>query len=235
MQEQEYSIGMDNDSGVVQRPLGGSMLTIQAIPGAPLETNCYYVAESDVGQALLLDAPWQIVDEVLQRAERTGTGSRDRVHARALGSYHGRSRADRRDRRADGVPSAGQRAAAAPELRPVQPALRAQIRRRRSAAGGRGYRHLGQHHFTVLHTPGHTPGSICLYSAEEGILFSGDTLFAGACGRMDFPGGNPAQMVRSLQRLRELPPETLVYPGHGPATTIGAESWLAQAEELEEM
>ena len=73
----------------------------------------------------------------------------------------------------------------------------------------------------VIQTPGHTKGSICLYG--EGALFSGDTLFAGDSGRTDFHGGNDAEMVRSLEKLMELPPDTKVYPGHGKATTIGNE------------
>ena len=93
---------------------------------------------------------------------------------------------------------------------------------------------MGEHRLSVLHTPGHTPGSICLYSAPDALLFSGDTLFAGTCGRMDLPGGNPEQMVHSLQRLRTLPADTRVLPGHGPATTIGNEQWLARVEEMEE-
>ncbi|MDR1088355.1 MAG: MBL fold metallo-hydrolase [Coriobacteriales bacterium] len=75
----------------------------------------------------------------------------------------------------------------------------------------------------VLHTPGHTPGSICLYNAEAGVLFSGDTLFRGTCGRTDFAGGSAQDMHNSLARLAELPPETVVYPGHDARTTIGDE------------
>ncbi len=75
----------------------------------------------------------------------------------------------------------------------------------------------------VIMTPGHTKGGICLYSASEGVLFSGDTLFAGDSGRTDFVGGNDKEMAASLAKLMELPPETKVYPGHGKATTIGQE------------
>jgi glyoxylase-like metal-dependent hydrolase (beta-lactamase superfamily II) len=76
----------------------------------------------------------------------------------------------------------------------------------------------------VLHTPGHTPGSICLHLASEQLLFSGDTLFAGTIGRTDLPGGDSEQILRSLrQRLLPLPDETRVIPGHGPATAIGEE------------
>jgi hydroxyacylglutathione hydrolase len=84
--------------------------------------------------------------------------------------------------------------------------------------------------FRVLHTPGHTPGSICLLGG--GMLFSGDTLFAGGIGRMDLPGGDEEEMRDSLTRLMELPADTIVYPGHGPSTTIGEERktnpWLRE-------
>jgi glyoxylase-like metal-dependent hydrolase (beta-lactamase superfamily II) len=79
----------------------------------------------------------------------------------------------------------------------------------------------------VLHTPGHTPGSVCLQSTDDGLLFSGDTLFAGGWGRIDLPGGSAEAIVTSLVRLGELEPIVAVLPGHGPATTIGRERpWL---------
>ncbi len=80
---------------------------------------------------------------------------------------------------------------------------------------------VGSEALTVLHTPGHTPGCICLYT--PGILLSGDTLFAGDIGRADLPGGRASVLMDSLHRLGKLPPETKVYPGHGPMTTIERE------------
>ena len=86
---------------------------------------------------------------------------------------------------------------------------------------------FGEIRLAVFHTPGHTEGSVCLWSADEGLLFSGDTLFAGAWGRTDLPGGSEVQMVESLARLATFPDTTRVMPGHGPETTIGAERlWL---------
>ena len=75
--------------------------------------------------------------------------------------------------------------------------------------------------FTVLHTPGHTPGSVCLQFGEH--LFTGDTLFAGSCGRTDFPGSSPAAMKQSLSRLAALEENFHVYPGHGEGTTLDEE------------
>ncbi|HKM16940.1 MAG: MBL fold metallo-hydrolase [Firmicutes bacterium] len=73
---------------------------------------------------------------------------------------------------------------------------------------------LGAEALTVIHTPGHSPGSICLYS--PGVLFTGDTLFKLSIGRSDFPGGDGKVLKKSLEKIKQLPPETGVYPGHGP-------------------
>lgn len=76
----------------------------------------------------------------------------------------------------------------------------------------------------MIHTPGHTKGSCCYYLKEEGVLFSGDTLFCGSVGRTDFPGGSASQIRNSLHRLlAALPDDTNVYPGHDTSTTIGYE------------
>lgn len=79
----------------------------------------------------------------------------------------------------------------------------------------------------ALHTPGHTEGSTCFYLPADGVIFSGDVLFAGNIGRVDLPGGDAAAMDRSLARLAALPPATRVFPGHGRPTSIAAElAWL---------
>ena len=80
--------------------------------------------------------------------------------------------------------------------------------------------------FKVIHTPGHTEGSISLYNERLGQLFSGDTLFAGGYGRLDGMGADPAAMAESLTKLMTLPGSTDVYPGHGAFTKIEAESWI---------
>lgn len=74
--------------------------------------------------------------------------------------------------------------------------------------------------FRVIHTPGHTPGGISLYSVEDNLLFSGDTIFNNGYGRTDFPGGDLETLINSINKLLKLPDETIVYPGHGPTTTI---------------
>ncbi|HYM84435.1 MAG TPA: MBL fold metallo-hydrolase [Candidatus Dormibacteraeota bacterium] len=86
---------------------------------------------------------------------------------------------------------------------------------------------FGSIRLEVLHTPGHTEGSVCLRSPDERLLLSGDTLFAAGWGRVDLPGGSPEAMAASLARLALLEDGTRVMPGHGPSTTIGRERpWL---------
>jgi len=87
-------------------------------------------------------------------------------------------------------------------------------------AGG-GFSFIGELGGVLLHTPGHTPGSVCFYWPEEQLLLSGDTLFNNGYGRTDLPGGNIGQLIQSLTSLCKLPAETKVYPGHGESTTIG--------------
>ncbi len=77
---------------------------------------------------------------------------------------------------------------------------------------------LGEEAFTVWHTPGHTPGSICLYT--DGLLISGDTLFAGTIGRTDLPGGRDADMQKSLCRIFSFKNDAVLYSGHGPESTL---------------
>lgn len=82
---------------------------------------------------------------------------------------------------------------------------------------------FGSHTFKIIRTPGHSPGSVSFYCAEENVLFTGDTLFKGSIGRTDFPGGSMFQIISSLRKLAQLPDKTIVYPGHGPQTSIGFE------------
>jgi glyoxylase-like metal-dependent hydrolase (beta-lactamase superfamily II) len=92
---------------------------------------------------------------------------------------------------------------------------------------------IGELAFSVLHTPGHTEGSVCLFEPRRAILLAGDTLFPSGWGRTDLPGGDEAQMVASLARLAaEIPADVRVLPGHGPETTMARElPWLRRVAE----
>ncbi len=92
---------------------------------------------------------------------------------------------------------------------------------------------IGNSSWQVIHTPGHSPGSICLHCAKEGLLISGDTLFKGSFGSVSLPTGQPERMWSSLKKLASLPEATRVFPGHGPSTSIGQEKgWMEHAQEL---
>lgn len=82
---------------------------------------------------------------------------------------------------------------------------------------------FGNTTFKVIHTPGHSKGSVVYYCKEENIAFTGDTLFRGSIGRTDLPGGSMFQMINSLRLLEQLPDETKIYPGHGYYTTMALE------------
>lgn len=80
--------------------------------------------------------------------------------------------------------------------------------------------------FKVIHTPGHSSGSVCFFNEDEQQLFSGDTLFAGGIGRSDGPGGSGESIRKSLEKLLAMDADIQVFPGHGPTTTIGGEAWM---------
>ena len=83
---------------------------------------------------------------------------------------------------------------------------------------------FGNQEFSVLHIPGHSPGSVVFYSKDGKCTFTGDVLFQSSIGRTDLAGGNYSELITGIQqKLMSLPPETIVYPGHGPATSIGRE------------
>ena len=85
---------------------------------------------------------------------------------------------------------------------------------------------IGEGELKVIHVPGHSQGSIALYDEKDGFMIAGDILFAGSIGRTDLPGGNHEQLISGIKsKLLSLPDNTVVYPGHGPSTTIGAERY----------
>lgn len=198
---------------------------IEAAPFGPWQTNAYLVWDGVTPDALVVDPGMGAAEPLMERVSANGL----RLHL--IANSHGHI-----DHIFDDAPL--MRASAAPlaihpddayrlegrntygfELEPVR-AMR-DLRENEQVA-------IGDLVFDVLHLPGHTEGSVCLYEERRGLLLSGDVLFAGAFGRTDLPGGNDEQMVASLARLaRDLPPATRVLPGHGPETTLVRElPWL---------
>ncbi|MGQ9682574.1 MAG: MBL fold metallo-hydrolase [Anaerolineae bacterium] len=199
-------------------------LRVLVLSVGPLQTNCY-IARCDQGHdAVIIDAAGD-ADVILRAVREQRLAVRLIVCTHAHFDHVGANEAVRA---ATGAPIAIHRLDAAALTQPVQlfgfslggpPSPPAD----RLLEDGEVLT-VGACTLQVLHTPGHTPGGISLYNAEAGIVFSGDALFCQGIGRTDLPGGDPDTLLRSIrQRLLTLPPETMVYPGHGPATTIGAE------------
>ena len=192
-------------------------------------TNCYVVSAEEGGPAVIVDAPPEpgAIAEVVRRAG---------VVPQALLLTHGHL---------DHVGGAGGVVAGfgiAAHLHPADGWLAADLEGQArlllgigpsgECAGAARYEPLADGavldlaglRFRVIHTPGHTPGHCCFWMEDEGVLFSGDHLFAGSIGRTDLPGGDYATLMRSMaERVILLPPDADVLPGHGPVTTLARE------------
>lgn len=188
------------------------MPQICTLPLGALETNCYLVFREGSGQCLVID-PGAAPETILDALDRLG------LRPAAILLTHGQFD------HVGGVRSLAAETDCPVYLHPADLALPPML-----TAGPLYCTHafadgdalsLAGLSVRVLHTPGHTPGSVCLL--VENDLFTGDTLFAGSCGRTDFPGSSPADMRRSLARLNGLEGDFPVYPGHGPATTLSAQ------------
>jgi glyoxylase-like metal-dependent hydrolase (beta-lactamase superfamily II) len=204
------------------------MLKIQSFTVGPLAENPYLLACADTGQAILIDPGaeadmlWQaIVDAgvtltaiVLTHAHLDHIGALEPIRRRAKVPVYLHPADDWllagavMQGRMFGFP-----------MEPVAPA------ERQLAHGDRLT--VGNSTLQVLHTPGHSPGSVCLYAPADTLLIAGDTLFYRSIGRTDIVGGDAPVLLHSIeQHLWPLPNDVRVYPGHGPATTIGEEKQL---------
>lgn len=186
-------------------------MKIYTLPLGQLETNCYLVADGD-GNAAVID-PAAAPERILQTARENGLAIQAILlthgHFDHVGAVAGLTQALR-------CPVwMHENELTLPEYLTDGPLYYT------DGYGEGDTVTVGGLQFTVLHTPGHTPGSVCLRCGDA--LFTGDTLFAGSCGRTDFSGGSGSEMCRSLRRLAQLPGDLAVYPGHGEATTLARE------------
>jgi glyoxylase-like metal-dependent hydrolase (beta-lactamase superfamily II) len=191
----------------------------------PWQTNAYLVWDGRSPDALVLDPGMGAAEPLMERIGANGL----RLHL--IGNSHGHV-----DHVFDDAPL--KRASGAPLANHPDDAHRLDGRNsygfsvepataERELREGEQVR-IGDLVFDILHTPGHTEGSVCLYAERQALLLSGDVLFAGSYGRTDLPGGSDEAMVASLARLaRALPDDVRVLPGHGPETTMGRERpWM---------
>lgn len=186
------------------------MVVVETFPLGDYQTNCYLVRQAGQTQCVLID-PGYAADFLLDTLNAKG------LELSAIALTHGHF--DHVGAVRDLAAETGCRVYLSGDELSLPPAITAgrlyctDLYTDRFTAAGIP--------FTVLKTPGHTPGSVCLRTGS--LLFSGDTLFAGSCGRTDLPGGNPADMRASLKLLAAIPENLTVYPGHGEATTLDAE------------
>ncbi len=197
-------------------------LLIVDLTVGPLQTNCFVIADTVSGEAMVVDPgdePDRIMDVVHENSLKVKyvvcthahfdhlgavsdikaeTGARVVLHRDELGIY-----------------------ASARDLAVLWGFDLDQLPPPDMLVGEGDKIDIGGSHFEIFHSPGHSPGGICLYG--ESIVVTGDTLFAGSVGRTDFPGGDIDKLKESFRRLMSLPEQTRVLPGHGPETSIGHE------------
>ena len=204
------------------------MLEIRTFVGGPIDTNAYLVGDDETNEALVIDAPQGITGEITAAAAAAGwTISRivlthahwdHIVDAAALKEATGAPLLAH--------PLASERLAEPGSALFDLPFTIPPVTPDQTLDDGDTVS-LGAHTFNVLHLPGHDPAHIVLFSEPDRLFLGGDVVFPGGHGRTDVPGADQATMERSLARLASLPLDTVVYPGHGQTTTLGAEAaWL---------
>ncbi len=200
-------------------------MILETFPVGPLACNCILAGDEATGEAMVVD-PGDNIPHILRRLAEMGLTLKQIVVTHAHIDHVGGALKLKQATRAPillnqkDLPllrmmdvQAGWLGIPTPEVAPPDESAEDSM-----VVG------LAAHPAQVIHTPGHSQGSICLHFAAERLLLAGDTLFAGSIGRTDLPGGDGRQILRSLHdRLMTLEDETRVMPGHGPETTIGEE------------
>jgi glyoxylase-like metal-dependent hydrolase (beta-lactamase superfamily II) len=197
--------------------------SVSALTVGAFQENCYLVSDETAGVAVLID-PGAEADRLISAVERSGREPTaiwlTHAHLDHVGAIAGLER----------------RWKLPVYLHPLDEPLYTMASRQAALYGipyeqppaadrtlGEGdVLDVGSFRFTVMHAPGHAPGHVVIHG--HGLAFVGDCLFAGSIGRTDLPLSNPRDLASSLERIVELPDDTVVYPGHGPATTIATEA-----------
>lgn len=197
-------------------------MILQRLEVGPIEANCYIVGDEATHEGMIID-PGADAGRIMKKVKELGLDIKIIAlththpdHVGAVKAVKEATKAEIAVHSDDAHALQGASAASGIPGFSVDPAPPDRLLK-----GGDNLK-VGGLSFLVLHTPGHSRGGICLFG--QGVVFSGDTLFAGSIGRSDFPGGNYQQLLTSIHtKLMVLPDATPVYPGHGPDTTIGEE------------
>ncbi len=201
-------------------------MIIRAVAVGPIQTNCYVIGCPATLEGAVIDPGWD-APVILAEAEAAGLTIKYVLNTHAHWD-HVSANADILEATGaqlaihpDELPMLRARGGADLWRIPVRPSPEPDI----ELAEGQ-ILHVGQLRLAVLFTPGHTRGHVSFYEANAGVVFDGDVLFKQGIGRTDLPGGDFHALMRSIRDvLMALPPETVVYSGHGPETTIGDERW----------
>lgn len=204
-------------------------LEVRTFVGGSLETNSYLVGDGESGEALVVDAAHGVTADVVAAARAAGW----RIGRIVITHAHWDHIADAAAlREATGAPLAAhplavERLATPASLTGDELPVPIPSARPDELIGDGDEVRLGAHPFRVLHLPGHDPAHVVLFSEADRLFFGGDVVFPGGHGNTELPLADQATMDRSLVRLRDLPPDTVVYPGHGAPTALGAEAgWI---------
>ena len=190
----------------------------------PFGSNCYIIGSESTKEGMIID-PGMMGEEIMKHVNELGLKIKTIVLTHAHGDHTG-ALADVKEATDAEVAI---HADDAPLLKKSNAMIRMLGSYKEPPAPDRLLKEgdvidIGDLHFQVLHTPGHSPGGICLLERENEIVFTGDTLFQFSIGRTDFPGGSHEGLVQNIKdKLMVLPDNTTVCPGHGPDTTIGVE------------
>ncbi len=202
-------------------------MKLHVLPSGPIQTIGYLLTEPATGDAVLVDAPadvWEEVEELLRQ---------DKCRLRELWLTHGHwdhTQDAAKIKRATGATVRAHRAdqhlIETPEVMSafLMPGIKLEsVKIDAFLEPGQRLAALGRE-FEVRHVPGHCPGNVLFHEPQARVAFVGDALFNGGVGRWDLPGGDFATLERSIRgQIYTLPPDTAVYPGHGPSTTVAAE------------
>jgi hydroxyacylglutathione hydrolase len=222
--------GMTTERG--GRVSSENQLIVVQIPSGPIETNAFVVVDPQTREALIIDAPPDSIDAIERRLTQHNATPVALVLTHTHWDHIGDTAAVAERW---GIPVVVHDLDR-PRLESPQSPVEIMPAKADRLIDEGDEVSLGSRSFRVMHTPGHSPGQISLYSEPDKVLFGGDTLFPDGYGRVDIPGASEEQTVATMTRLLELPDDVTVFTGHGRSTAIGRERrWMQQVADAKRL